>query len=322
MARIVVVGGSGYIGRHVVEELARQLHFVVVPTRYRERAKGRLIVLPTVDVVEADVHDPATLARLFAGADAVINLVGILQGGKPRQPYSDAFRRAHVELPTKIVAACRAAGVPRLEHMSALQASAQAPSEYLRSKADGEAAVLAAQSEIAVTVFRPSVVFGPEDQFLNVFARLLRYLPVIALACPHARFQPVYVEDVAQCFVRALDDDDSHGRAYDLVGPKVYTLRELVEYVGRVTGHRRPVIGLSDRLSYLQARMMELAPGGLMSRDNYYSMQLPSTSDAPLPFRVEATPLEAIAPTYLTGVYPRSRYSTFRYSAGRKAREV
>jgi NADH dehydrogenase len=322
MAKIVVVGGSGYIGRHLVEELARRMHFVSVPTRRRERAKARLIYLPTVDVVQADVHDPSTLRSLFKGADAVINLVGILQGGRPRQPYGDAFRRAHVELPQKIVAACKEAGVARLEHMSALQAASNAPSEYLRSKADGEAAVLAAKDQIAVTSFRPSVVFGPEDQFLNVFASLQRRLPFVPLACPDARFQPVYVEDVVQCFVRALDDDDSHGRVYDLVGPKAYTLRELVEYVGRVIKHPRPVIGLSDGASYLQARMMELVPGGPMSRDNYYSMQLPSTSDQALPFGVEPTPLEAIAPTYLTGVYPRSRYSSFRYHAGRKTREV
>ncbi len=322
MARIVVVGGSGYIGHHLVEELARRMHFVVVPTRSRERAKAKLIYLPTVDVVQADVHDPATLARLFKGADAVVNLVGILQGGRPGEPYSEAFRRAHVELPQKIVAACRAAGVARLEHMSALQASPQAPSQYLRSKADGEAAVLAAADDLAVTSFRPSVVFGPEDQFLNVFAALQRRLPVVPLACAGARFQPVYVEDVVQAFVGALDQEGSHGRVYDLVGPKVYTLRELVEYVGRVIKHPRPVLALSDGASYFQARMMELVPGGLMSRDNYYSMQLPSTSDQPLPFGIEPTPLEAIAPTYLTGVYPRSRYSTFRYSAGRKAREV
>ncbi|MCU0896189.1 MAG: complex I NDUFA9 subunit family protein [Burkholderiales bacterium] len=320
MAKVCVIGGSGFIGRHLAEELARSDHSVLVPTRYRESAKRDLIHLPQVEVVQANVHDGAALERLFVGCDAVVNLVGILQGGKPANPYSDAFRRAHVELPTKIVGACRRAGVGRLLHMSGLHAGRDAPSEYLRSKADGEAAVLSVKDEMAVTIFRPSVVFGPEDQFLNVFAALQKRLPVVALACPDAKFQPVYVEDVVAAFVRSLDADESFGRVYDLVGPKVYTLRELVRYAGQVSGHPRPVIGLSDRMSYLQARMMEFVPGDLMSRDNYYSMRLPSTSDAPLPFGIEPTPLEAVAPSYLGGVNRDARYSALRLAARRGAR--
>jgi len=320
MAKVCVIGGSGFIGRHIAEQLVREDHSVLVPTRYRETAKRDLIPLPTVDVVEADVHDGEMLERLFAGCDAVINLVGILQGGKPASPYSDAFRRAHVELPTKIVGACRRAGVRRLVHMSGLHAGKDAPSEYLRSKADGEAAVMSVRDELAVTIFRPSVVFGPEDQFLNVFAALQKRLPVVVLACPDAKFQPVYVEDVAAAFVRSLDAEESFGRAYDLVGPKVYTLRELVQYAGRVSGHPRPVIGLSDRMSYWQARMMEWVPGDLMSRDNYYSMQLPSTSDAKPPFGIVPTPLEAVAPSYLGGATRDARYSAMRLGAGRGAR--
>lgn len=320
MNRICVIGGSGFVGRHIIELLVREEYAVLVPTRRRERAK-HLITLPTVDVVQADVHDPATLERLFKGVDAVINLVGILHSRRG-SPYGPDFSRAHVELPRAIVEACRKAGVGRLVHMSALKAAPDAPSEYLRSKADGEAAVIAARGVLAATLFRPSVVFGPEDQFLNTFARLQKLFPVVPLACPQAQFQPVYVEDVARCFVASLEREESHGRAYDLVGPRVYTLRELVEYTGQVCGHPRPVIGLSDGLSFLQARMMELMPVQIMSRDNYYSMQVPNTSDAALPFGIEATPLEAVAPIYLKGYYPRSRYSQFRYYAGRKSREV
>jgi NADH dehydrogenase len=320
MNRICVIGGSGFIGRHIVELLVREEYSVIVPARRRERAK-HLITLPTVDVVEADVHDPAALERLFARADAVINLVGILQS-RPGSPYGPDFARAHVELPQKIVAACRQAGVRRLVHMSALKASPDAPSGYLRSKADGEAAVIAARGVIDETIFRPSVVFGPEDKFLNTFAQLQKIFPVVPLACPDAQFQPVYVEDVARCFVASLEREESYGHAYELAGPKVYTLRELVEYAGLVSGHPRRIIGLSDNLSYLQARFMELLPMEIMSRDNYYSMQVPNTSAAPLPFGLEATPLEAVAPVYLKGYYPRSRYSKFRYYAGRKSREV
>ncbi|MCL4800821.1 MAG: complex I NDUFA9 subunit family protein [Burkholderiales bacterium] len=320
MSRICILGGSGFIGRHIVEFLVEENHFVVVPTRRRERAK-HLILLPTVEVVQAEVHDPEALVRLFRGCDAVINLVGVLHS-PPGDPYGPGFKRAHVELPEKVVAACGAAGVPRLLHMSALKTAPDAPSEYLRSKADGEAAVIAARGRLASTIFRPSVVFGPEDQFLNTFAALQRWLPVLFLACPDAQFQPVYVQDVARAFVTALARSESVDKAYDLVGPTVYTLRELVEYAGRISGHPRPIVGLGERMSHLQARMMELLPVKLMSRDNVRSMRVANVADAKLPFGIEPTPLEAVAPVYLKGAYPRSRFSAFRYKAGRKPREV
>ncbi|MFO7190005.1 MAG: complex I NDUFA9 subunit family protein [Pseudomonadota bacterium] len=319
MADIVVLGGSGFIGRHLVERLVRDHHRVRVPTRRAERAK-HLLVLPTVEVVEANVHDAAVLRRLFQGADAVINLVGVLQDGRGK-PYGAGFAAAHVELPSRVIEACRAAGVPRLLHMSALKAASDAPSAYLRSKGDGEAVVVGARGYLHTTIFRPSVVFGPEDSFLNLFARLQRKLPVIALGSPQAKFQPVYVCDVAEAFARSLWREDSYGRAYDLVGPAVYTLEELVRYAGTVSGHPRPILPLGPRASYLQAMLMEFAPGKLLSRDNYYSMKVDNVSDAPLPFGIRATPLEAVAPTYLAAGHPRVRYFTFRNYAGRTWRE-
>jgi NADH dehydrogenase len=288
---VLVLGGSGFIGRHLVAALARRLVKVTVPTRRRERAK-HLLVLPTAQVVQADIHAPGALERLVAGHDAVVNLVGTFR--------ERDFDRVHAELPAAIAAACRAKGVRRFLHMSALGAAPDAPSAYQRSKARGEEAVLRAEG-VDVTVFRPSVVFGPEDRFLNLFARLARFVPVLALACPEARFQPVYVGDVAAAMAEALDEPGTHGKRYDLCGPREYTLKQLVEYACAASGRQRLVVGLPAGLSYLQAWFLEHAPGRLMTRDNYRSMQVPNVCAAgcTLPFGLEPQPLEAVAPAYL-----------------------
>jgi uncharacterized protein YbjT (DUF2867 family) len=318
---VCVLGGSGFVGRSVCQALAAAGYRLRVATRDRERAKRQLILLPTAEVERIDVHEPAELTRFVRGAEAVVNLVGVLHDG--RGPAS--FREAHVELARKVVAACRACGAGRLLHMSALAAGRDAPSAYLRSKGEAEAAVR--ESGLAWTVFRPSVIFGRGDSFLNLFARTLGLFPVMPLACPDARFQPVYVEDVAAAFVRSLPRLDSAGRAYGLCGPRAYTLRELVEYVAEVTGRRRPVIGLSDAASYAQALTMELPPfrqilgalGMLMTRDNYYSMKVDSVCGNGFPFGITPTALEAVAPSWLGQRTPRARYVHFRSARGNAA---
>jgi uncharacterized protein YbjT (DUF2867 family) len=318
---VLVVGGSGFIGRHLVAELAARGVNVTVPTRRRERAK-RLILLPTVDLVEVDIFAPGMLERLARGQEAVINLVGILHGRRGRADergpnnYGPDFARVHVELPQAIVAACRSTGVRRLLHIGALGASPSAPSEYLRSKAFGEQAVLAAD-DMDVTVFRPSIVFGPEDKFLNRFATLLKFLPGLALPCPQAKLQPVYVGDVARAIATALDEAETRGKAYELCGPHVYTMKELVEFVCAAIGRRRIIIGLSQRLSYLQARLMEWTPGPLMTRDNYLSMQVPSVGSGLFPFGIQPQALEAVAPGYLAPNGPRERLPELRWRARR-----
>ena len=315
---VAVLGGSGFVGRHVCHALAAEGFRVRVATRDRERAKEQLILLPTAEVDVVDVHEPAELAAFVRGTDAVVNLVGVLHDGRGTR----GFRSAHVELARKTVVACRAGGVGRLLHMSALRAERAAPSAYLRTK--GEAEAIVRESGLAWTVFRPSVIFGRGDGFLNLFARLLRLAPVLPLACPGARFQPVFVEDVAAAFVKSLADLGSVGKSHDLCGPRVYTLRELVEFVGVVTGRRRPIIGLGDSLSYLQAFSMELFPlrqvlgalDMLMTRDNYYSMQVDSVCACDFPFGIVPAALEAMAPSWLGNRTPRARYQQFRAQRG------
>jgi len=315
LRNILVVGGSGFVGRHLVAALAALGARVTVPTRRRERAKP-LILLPTVDVVEADVHDPQALTGLAAGHDAVVNLVGILHGPD--------FMLAHVELAQAVVNVCREAGIKRLLHMSALGAAPDAPSEYLRSKGIGERAVLAAD-DLQVSVFRPSVIFGPDDRFLNLFAQLAALSPVLALGSPGARFQPVYVGDVVKAMLAALDglahssahSSDTMGKRYDLCGPQACTLRELVEFVCAVTGRRRLVIGLPDSLAYLQAWAMELLPVKLLTRDNLLSMRVPSVCDCEFPFGIQPAGLEDAAPAWLAPSGPHERYPQLRWRARR-----
>ena len=311
---IAIIGGSGFVGRHICHRLAAEGYRVRVATRDRERAKDNLIFLPTVEAESVNVHDPRELEAFFRGADAIMNLVGVLhdRGG------TGSFQAAHVDLAGKVVGACRNAGVSRLLHMSALQASRSGPSRYLRSK--GEAEAIVRESGLGWTIFRPSVIFGRGDSFLNLFADLLQIFPVVFLGCPTARFQPVFVEDIAAAFAKSLVDPASVGQSYDLCGPKVYRLRELVEFVGAVTGHRRPVIGLNDMLSYWQAFAMELLPIKLMTRDNFRSMQVASVCDCAFPFGVEPAPLEAIALTCLAQRTPRQRYQWMRRQARRGER--
>ncbi len=301
MKNILLIGGTGFVGGAVAREIARRpggaACRLTLPTRRRERCK-HLATLPTADVVDADVHDPATLARLMAGHDAVISLVGVLKGGEG-DPYGAGFARAHAELPAKIAAAAQSAGVRRVIHVSALKAAADAPSGYLRSKAAGEAALCV--PGLDVTVFRPSVIFGRGDSFLTLFARMAAVAPFFPLACAGARFQPVWVGDVAACVADALDRSDSIGRAYDLCGPTAYALRDLVAYAAATAGHPRAVFGIPDAVAWLQAWAMEAIPNGPMTRDNIRSMRLDSVCDAgcALPFGRVATSLEQVAPGYL-----------------------
>jgi NADH dehydrogenase len=263
--------------------------------------------LPSLTVQELDVHNALALERAAQGQDAIVNLVAILHGTQA------AFDKVHVELPQKIAAACASAQVGRLVHVSALGVNAQKPgsppSMYLRSKSMGEAMLLASCSQLALTILRPSVIFGQGDQFLNVFASLQKVFPFMPLAGADARFQPVWVEDVATAVVKALERIAPGVQTLEACGPEVFTLKQLVEIsatlAGVNRGRGRPVFGIPNWAGDLQARMMEMMPGApLMSRDNLASMQVANVATPGMPdlsaLGIQVAALQPIAAEYLT----------------------
>lgn len=317
MKKILIFGGSGFVGTQVCEKLNQSSCRVTVATRRREHAR-HLQLLPLVDVIEIDLHDSAALAALVAGHDAVVNLIAILHGSE------EAFQKVHVQWPLTLIRACKAAGVRRMVHISALGAAIDSASKYQRSKARGEAALLG--SGLDVTVLRPSVIFGAGDSFLNTFANLQQVFPVIPLAGSDARFQPVWVGDVASAVVRCLEDNTTAGQVYEACGPQVFTLKQLVQlagsYAGINQGQGRPVIGLPDALARIQAFFMELAPGNpMLSRDNLDAMKTDNVASGKLPglqaLGITPAALAAIAPTYLGARGLRSGLIAKRKTAGR-----
>ena len=311
--RIALLGGAGFVGRSLCNRLAEAGYAQRVLTRNREYNRTDLILLPRLDLVSTDVHDPKRLRQDLAGCDAVINLIGILN---EKGNDGAGFLRLHVRLAENLIDACEANGIRRILQMSALNADASnGASHYLRSKGRAEDLLHAAGPELRVTSFRPSVIFGPNDSFFNRFARLLRFTPLcFPLACHNARFAPVYVLDVVEMMARSLKDPDSYDRKYQLCGPKTYTLRELVEYTAKVIGLRRRIIPLNDRLSRLQAAVFDFVPGKPFSTDNYLSAQTDSVCEANDLARYALTPtaLESVVPGYLKRRSYRSAYARFR----------
>ncbi|MCW2311609.1 complex I NDUFA9 subunit family protein [Rhodoferax antarcticus] len=322
MKKIIVLGGTGFVGAHVCEKLVSDGWDVTVPTRRRANAND-IMHLPNLTVLELDVHDEAALTRAVAGRDALVNLVAILHGTQ------ESFDRTHVELPRKIARACLAGGVQQMVHISALGADAvqpdKLPSMYLRSKSEGEAVLTQAASAGAaagregfdLSILRPSVIFGAKDKFINVFAKLQRIFPVMPLAGATARFQPVWVQDVAQAVVNCLAGASKAAspRIIEAVGPEVFTLKELVQLSAKLAGigggFGRPVFALPEWAGRLQAKVMSLAPGEpVMSDDNLDSMKLDNVSTGQQPglasLGITASSLQPIAQEYLNGRNIRS----------------
>jgi NADH dehydrogenase len=307
---VCVLGGTGFVGQKLVTALSSAGWRVRVLSRRRERYR-ELLVLPNVDVIEANVLDEGVLREHFLGTAAVINLIGILN-----ERRRGDFQAVHIDLPRRIASACSLLGVPRLLHMSALNAdAASGPSQYLRSKGEGEDVAHAAD-DIAVTSFRPSVIFGPGDHFFSQFATLIKLAPgMLPLACPDARFAPVYVGDVVTAFVKAITDKNTWGQRYELCGPGAYSLRELFEFTVAVSGRRCTVIGLPDALSAIQARVMGMLPGKPLTYDNYLSMQVDGVCAGGFPevFGVVPASIDSVVPRYV--VSKGDPFDAIRYRA-------
>ena len=303
------------MGRRLASQLCIRGFALRIPARRRERVKDELIVLPNTEVIEADINRADVLGKMITGCHTVINLTGILH-----ETSTGDFRRIHADLPRKIVNACRTSGVTRLIHISALKAAHDAPSEYLRSKAAGEQQIRAAEANgVQTTIFRPSVIFGRDDAFLNLFAQLARFSLIMPLACPDARFQPVYVEDVARAIAISVDNRKTFSKTFDLCGPSVYRLQDLVEYVCSLRGLKRPIVRLSPAMARLQASVLERLPGRLITRDNLRSMQVDNVCDCAFPplFGIEPSTIEAVVPLYLARTTRSSPLDRFRIRAGR-----
>lgn len=310
--RVVIFGGTGFVGRSLVPRLLRDGHELLVPSRNRT-LRRELHVIPDVTVVDADIHSQAELHRLLEGAQVAINLVGILN---ERGRDGSGFRTVHVELTEKIIAACRATGTRRLLQMSALNAG-RGSSHYLQSRGEAEARVKA--SELDWTLFQPSVIFGPGDGLFERFATLLRLTPVLPLARAQTKFAPVHVGDVAEAFARALDNPKCHRQTYELYGPEVMTLAEIVRYTAHCLGVRRFVLPLPDALGRLQAALMDFVPGKPFSSDNFRSLLLDSVGgiDGLYQLGIDKTPVAAVVPAQLAKSARQQRLDRYRQTARR-----
>lgn len=316
MKKILILGGTGFVGRHLCEKLAGGNYRATVLTRRRVNAR-HVQMLPMVDVLEGSAYDEARLTPLLAEHDVVVNLVAILHGTEA------AFDKAHVQLLQTLVNACQAAGqttgLRRIVHVSSLGAYLKAPSMYQRSKARGEAVLM--RSGLDVSVLRPSVIFGAEDKFLNTFASLQKIFPFIPLAGSTAKFQPVWVQDVASALVKCIEDHTTIGKTFEACGPDVFNLGQLVQLAGQYSGHDKPVIGLPDWLARIQAALMELAPGEpIMSRDNLDAMKVDNISAGKPGLQalgITPSALRAVVPFYLGGQGLRSGLTAKRKTAGR-----
>jgi uncharacterized protein YbjT (DUF2867 family) len=313
---ICILGGTGFLGTRLAARLLKDSHRVTVLSRDRELHK-HLLVLPGLALENCDVYDEAQLSERLRGKDVVVNLIGILN---ERWFGGGGFRRAHIELMRTLLLAARSANVGRLLHVSALGAAVDAPSHYLRSKGEAEKLIREQGGTLDWTIFQPSVMFGPGDTFLNRFARLLASVPgVLPIARPNARFQPVFVDDVVDALLHCLRGGASSRQTYQLGGPQIYTLREVVCLVAKIAGQRRWIVGLPNVAGRLEAAVFDFVPGRPFSSDNYRSLKVDSVcnEDGFERLRLKPHSMAASARQYVGALEDNARLSIDRAATGR-----
>jgi uncharacterized protein YbjT (DUF2867 family) len=306
--RIVILGGTGFVGSYLVPRLAADGHELILLSRNRESHRA-LAVLPRATIRSADIYDDATLRKAFEGADAVINLIGILN---PQGPHT--FQRVYVDLAKRLIDACKATGVSRLHQMSSLKAG-QGFSQYLKTR--GEAETLVKASPLHWTIYEPSVIFGEGDGLVTRFAALLRKMPVLPLARASSRIAPTYAGDVAEAIARCVADSKLSARcSFELYGPEVLTLGEIVRAIRDAAGLRTAILPLPDSLGRLQAQVAGMLPGKPFSPDNFLSLRTDSvgTTDGYAALGIVPQPFTPWLPQLIHG-RPRQR----RLDAARQA---
>ena len=311
-------GGSGFLGSVLANLLVRRGHSIRISTR-EENNSRRLWVLPNTKIEEVDMNRQEQIDRFFEGCDCVVNLIGILN---ERKDNGQGFTYAHVELVNRLIKSCKTNGIGHLIQISALGANTLSDSYYMSSKGQAEKLLQAEKSpKLSTSIMRPSVIFGPNDDFTNRFARLLRFARgFLPLACPNSKLQPVYVGDVSKAIIALIENESYSGQSYDIGGPDVFTLRQIVQYIGEIIGCNARIVPLNNLFSIIQAQILEFVPGKPFSKDNLRALKTDSVcelSDGLRQLRVSTTSMNQVLPSYLGGNSIRKRYSKYRNLAGR-----
>ena len=309
--KIVILGGSGFIGAQLATKLSSMAEKIIIPTRDIESNQG-LKMIPNLEIMHLDVKDDRSVNLLFDKSDLVINTIGILN----EFDQDNSFDNIHYQLTKKISNSLRQNQVKRYLHISSLNADAKSSGKYLKSKGKAEDYLLSETSSFCnVTIFRPSIVFGENDSFFNKFATLLKIFPIFPLACPNSKFMPVYVEDLTDYMISTINNVKTYKQSIDVTGPNEYTFRELIEHTLTALNIRRIIIPLNSFLSRIQARVFENLPGKLFTMDNYESLQIDSCSDKG--FKGSSS-VEDIIPQYLNIKLKHKRFEKLRKKSGRR----
>ena len=308
--KITILGGSGFIGSQLTAKLSKSTKRIVILSR-NELKNRDLLVIPNLEIIQMDVNDERSLREHTKDSDLLINTIGILN----EMDKINTFEQVHYKLVEKISRVIKANNIKRYLHISSLNADKNAPSKYLRTKGMAEELLIDHTSSSSnVTIFRPSIVFGENDSFFNKFAVILKYLPMLPLACPSSRFMPVYVGDLTSFMISAINDKETFNISIDVTGPKEYTFHQLMKLTIKFLGIKRLIIPLNDILSRMQAYIFEKLPGKLFTTDNYLSLKIDSISKKGFK---GTTSIEDVVPEYLNVASNKNRMAELRKKSGR-----